>query len=65
MNGTMTRDQAAEYLNVSLPTIDAYIHRESAPLPHIKAGRKYLIPTAMLNEWLVQEAQRQTSGEAQ
>lgn len=61
INGTMTREATAKYLNVSLPTLDAYLHRKENPIPAIKAGRKYLIPCSMLESWLNAEAVRNMS----
>ena len=56
--GTMPREMTAKYMTVSLPTLDALLQREENPLPCIKVGRKYLIPTALLDEWLKAEAER-------
>lgn len=58
-NGTLTREETARYLNVSLPVVDAYMHRRDNPLPNIRVGRKYIIPSALLDEWLRAEAERQ------
>lgn len=60
--GTMTRKMAAEYLGISLPTLDSFLHRQSNPLPSIKAGRRYIIPVEGLETWLAAEAARQTGG---
>ena len=59
--GTMGRETAARYMNVSLPTLDAYLHRAENPLPAIKAGRKYLIPVSLFETWLKEEAERNMS----
>ena len=42
----------------SRPTIMAYINRSKNPLPCIRAGRKYMIPRAALETWLLEEAAR-------
>lgn len=60
--GTFTREQAAKYLNISLPILDGFLHRHANPLPSIRAGRKYVIPRAGLEEWLTAEAARQMGG---
>lgn len=57
--GVLSRKNAAEYLGVSLPLLDRYIHRESNPIPVIRTARKYLIPLASLDEWIAAEASRQ------
>jgi len=59
--GTLMRDEAAKKLNVSLPTLDALLRRTENPLPSIRVGRKWLIPEAMLEEWLREEAGRQSA----
>ena len=61
-HGTLTREQAAKYLNVSLPTLDAFLHRYDNPLPCIRAGRKYLVPLASIEAWLISESSRQAEG---
>ena len=60
--GTFTREQAAKYLNVSLPILDGFLHRCANPLPALRAGRKYLIPRDGLDAWLADEANRQMGG---
>jgi len=57
---TYTRNEAAKALNVSLPTLDAWMRRADNPLPHFRAGRKVLIPTEGLMRWTEEEATRQT-----
>lgn len=57
-NATMTREQLARHLNLSLPTIDGFLHRKENPIPSIRAGRRYIIPCALLEKWLVEEAER-------
>ena len=53
---TLTRVEAAEHCNVSLPILDGLLHRKENPLPHIKVGRRYIIPRASLEKWLAEEA---------
>lgn len=55
---TLTRSEAAERLNVSLPVLDAWLRREANPLPCFRAGRKVLIPTEGLSRWIEEEATR-------
>lgn len=56
---TYTRREAAAALGVSLPTIDAFMHRRDNPLPYIRKGpRCILIPRATLETWVQEEAVR-------
>lgn len=55
---TLTRSEAADRLNVSLPILDAWLRREEDPLPCFRAGRKVLIPTEGLSRWIEEEAAR-------
>lgn len=57
---TLTRKEAAEQCNVSLPTLDAYLQRRENPMPCIRAGRKVIIPLEPLKEWLEKESTQQT-----
>ena len=59
---TMTRQQTADYLNVGLTTLDKMISRRDNPLPHIRVGRRVIIPREALEAWIVTETERQ-SGE--
>lgn len=54
-----SRREAAECLNVSLPTLDIYLNRSTNPLPSIKTPRRVLIPVEGLRQWLLDEAARQ------
>lgn len=54
-----TRNEAARDLGISLNTLDSYLHRAKNPLPHIKIGRRYIIPVEGLRQWLLDEAARQ------
>ncbi len=57
-----TRKEAAGACNISLPTLDAYLRRQDRPMPHIRVGRKIIIPADGLREWLAEEAARQRDG---
>lgn len=59
-----TRQEAAEHMRVSLPTLDAYLKRERNPLPSITSGRRVLIPVKSFELWLEEEAARCMSNEA-
>ncbi len=54
-----TRKEAADYCNVSLPTLDSYLQRRRDPMPSIHVGRKIIIPVEGLRQWLLDEAARQ------
>ena len=62
VNGTFTREQAAKYLHISLPLLDAFLHRGLNPIPSIRAGRRYIIPRTGLDDWIATEAKRQNEG---
>ena len=40
-------DETCTASGLSRPTIMAFIRRSENPLPHIKVGRKYLIPAPL------------------
>lgn len=56
---TYSRREAAMALGVSLPTLDAFMNRQENPLPRIRQGYKLtLIPVAALEQWVLEEAAR-------
>lgn len=55
---TLSVDEACASTGYSRPTIMAFIHRAENPLPYIKASKKYMIPRAALETWLIEEATR-------
>lgn len=55
------RREAAAALMVSLPTLDGFLYRTEAPLPHLRAGRKVLIPVNGLQAWLRAESERRVN----
>ena len=61
---TLTIAEACEALNLSRPMVDRYIHRKENPLPCIKTGRRYVIPRAAFETWILEEAQRNSTGSA-
>lgn len=56
------RKEASERIGISLPTLDAFLNRSDNPLPHIRAGRKVIIPVSSLEAWLTAEAARTIGG---
>lgn len=53
-----TRQEAADAMKVSLPTLDGYLKRQYNPLPAITNGRRVLIPVKGFERWLEDEATR-------
>ena len=50
--------QAAELIGVSETKFKTWLIRRENPIPHIKEGRKYLIPGNLLAQWIKDEAAR-------
>lgn len=48
----LTPAEAAEAIDVSLPTVYQLIKREVDPLPSFRIGRKILVPVISLQRWL-------------
>ena len=61
---TLTRNEAARELSVSLPVLDAWLHRAENPLPHIRCSRRVIIPADGLQAWLSEEVARNQRGNA-
>ena len=60
---TLTRAEAAKALQVSLPVLDAYLHRAINPLPSVRLSAvgkrgKVLIPAEGLSRWIEEETAR-------
>ena len=53
--------EAAEAVGVSQHKVQEWLKRVVDPLPHIKDGRRIIIPADLLIEWLRDEAGRQMS----
>ena len=58
-------NQAAKAVGVGPHTIQAWLSRETDPLPHTKTDRRKVIPHFMLMEWLREECIRTISREPQ
>lgn len=50
MNSLLTRKDAAQKLDVSLPTLDRLIARSD--FPKIRIGRSVKVPEELLDEWI-------------
>jgi excisionase family DNA binding protein len=48
----LTPAEAAEAIDVSLPTLYQLIKRERDPLPSFRIGRKILIPVLSMQQWI-------------
>ena len=55
---TLTVSEVCELLGVSRPLADAWIKRKVNPLPSIKTAGRYYIPRAALEQWVLDEAAR-------
>lgn len=53
--------EAAEVLNLSLPTVYALIKRENDPIPTFRTGRKIGVPVSSLNSWVERQAEQQAT----
>ena len=51
-------EEAASAVGVSVHKFNTWIRRHRDPVPHIKDGRRILIPVMLLTEWLRDEAAR-------
>ena len=55
---TLNIAEVCELVGVSRPLVDSWIKRRQNPLPCIKTSRRYCIPKAALERWLLEEADR-------
>ena len=55
---TLNIVETCEALNLSRPIVMQYIRRKDNPLPCIKTGKRYRIPCASLEKWIIEEAAR-------
>lgn len=58
----LTVNDACEMLCMCRRNVIALIRRKDHPLPAIITARRYRIPRAALEKWILEEAERQTSG---
>ena len=54
--------EASRVLGVSQPKLQIWLRRRDRPIPHIRDGRKILIPLVLLEEWVRAEAMRNIEG---
>ena len=54
----LNQKEAAREIGVSIPTLMVWLRRGDNPVPHFKEGKKILIPTFTLREWMREEIQR-------
>ena len=54
-------EDAAKAIGVSAHKLSGWLRRQHHPVPHIKDGRRIIIPADLLNEWLREEAGRNAS----
>lgn len=55
---TLNIAETMEALQLSRPLVMQYIRRKNNPLPCIKTGKRYRIPRAALETWIMEEAAR-------
>ena len=51
-------EEAAKSVGVSVRKFNTWIRRAEQPVPHIRDGRRILIPIHLLVQWLAEEAAR-------
>ena len=56
--------QTAKLMGVSPHTVQGWVRRAENPLPHIRDGRRFIVPSTLLEQWLREEWER-TKEEAQ
>ena len=56
--------ETAQALGVSPQTVTNWMRRGENPLPHVRDGRRILIPDAILDRWIEDEAARNAAGNA-
>ena len=52
--------QTADSLGVSIHTAQTLMRRESEPLPHMRKGRRIIVPAFLLTQWMEDEVRRQS-----
>lgn len=57
----LSRQEAADYLGVSICYLDRLFCRKEHPLPRVKVGRRVMIPQKRLDQWLDEEIERGSS----
>lgn len=55
----LTPAEAAEAIDVSMPTVYALLKRTVDPLPSFRLGRKIIVPVLSLEEWLERQTEQQ------
>ena len=56
-----TRAWVSETMGVGLITVDALIRRQEDPLPHIRVGRRVLIPVREFDDWLHRQVTKEVA----
>ena len=56
--GCFNAKEAAALLGVSTHTLQGWLRRRQDPLPHLRDGRRIIIPRYLLRNWLTAEAER-------
>ncbi len=51
----MTVDELVRYSRISRRQLERYLGRPSAPLPHVRNGRRVLVLKSVFDEWIAAE----------
>ena len=51
-------EQTATLLGIGTQTLQGWLRRKDNPLPHIRDGRRIIIPDFLLTEWIRAESER-------
>ena len=57
-----SQQEGADVLGIGLNTLHKLIVRRENPLPHIRVGKRVLIPRDRLEAWIEAETDRQVNG---
>ena len=52
----MTVDELVRYSRISRRQLERYLGRPSAPLPHVRNGRRILVLKSVFDEWIAAES---------
>ncbi len=52
----MTVDELVRYSRISRRQLERYLGRATAPLPHVRNGRRVLVLKSVFDEWIAAES---------
>lgn len=53
----MTLDELVQYSRISRRQLERYLGRPTAPLPHVRNGRRVLVLKSLFDEWIAADSQ--------